>query len=103
MREVLEYNVCRDGLQHSFFRDQLIATIAKTEGTTMSKARKFYVIASTLCATVAASVAHAEANKVVIGDIDDMSGVYADIICSASIWMGTATIRMAISAVALRG
>ena len=27
-----------------------------------------------------ASVAYAEANKVVIGDIDDMSGVYADII-----------------------
>ena len=46
----------------------------------MSKARKFYVIASALCATVAASAAHAEANKVVIGDIDDMSGVYADII-----------------------
>jgi branched-chain amino acid transport system substrate-binding protein len=50
------------------------------EDTTMSKARKFYVIASALCATVAASAAHAEANKVVIGDIDDMSGVYADVI-----------------------
>ena len=46
----------------------------------MSKARKFYAIASVLCATVAASAAHAESNKVVIGDIDDMSGVYADII-----------------------
>lgn len=38
------------------------------------------MIASTLCATIAASAAHAEANIVVIGDIDDMSGVYADII-----------------------
>jgi len=37
------------------------------------------MIASALCATIAASAAHAEANKVVIGDIDDMSGVYADI------------------------
>jgi branched-chain amino acid transport system substrate-binding protein len=46
----------------------------------MSKARKFYVIASALCAGFAASAAHAGANKVVIGDIDDMSGVYADII-----------------------
>jgi branched-chain amino acid transport system substrate-binding protein len=46
----------------------------------MSKAREFCVIASALCATVAASVAHTDANKVVIGDIDDMSGVYADTI-----------------------
>jgi branched-chain amino acid transport system substrate-binding protein len=46
----------------------------------MSKTRKLYVIASALCATLIASVAHAGANKVVIGDIDDMSGVYADII-----------------------
>jgi branched-chain amino acid transport system substrate-binding protein len=46
----------------------------------MSKARKLYVIASALCAFVFAPAAHAEANKVVIGDIDDMSGVYADII-----------------------
>ena len=28
---------------------------------------------------------------------------YGKVVCSASIWMGTATIRMAISAVALRG
>src|SRR5664279_6537477 len=46
----------------------------------MSKARNLYVMASALGAIVAASAAHAEANKVVIGDIDDMSGVYADII-----------------------
>jgi branched-chain amino acid transport system substrate-binding protein len=44
----------------------------------MSKARTLYVIAWAFC--VFAPAAHAEANKVVIGDIDDMSGVYADII-----------------------
>lgn len=43
----------------------------------MSKAI-LYVIAWTLCAFT--SAANAEPNKVVIGDIDDMSGVYADII-----------------------
>jgi branched-chain amino acid transport system substrate-binding protein len=46
----------------------------------MSKATAFYVIAFTLCTFVAAQAAHAEANTVVIGDIDDMSGVYADVI-----------------------
>jgi branched-chain amino acid transport system substrate-binding protein len=46
----------------------------------MSKETKFYVIASALCASVAAAAARAETNKVVIGDIDDMSGVHADII-----------------------
>jgi branched-chain amino acid transport system substrate-binding protein len=44
----------------------------------MSKTRNWYVIAWAFC--VFAPAAHAEANKVVIGDIDDMSGVYADII-----------------------
>jgi branched-chain amino acid transport system substrate-binding protein len=39
-----------------------------------------YVIASALCAFVAVPAALAEANTVVIGDIDDMSGVYADVI-----------------------
>ena len=31
-------------------------------------------------ATFTATAAHAAGNKVVIGDIDDMSGVYADVI-----------------------
>lgn len=57
----------------------------------MSNARTFCLIASALCATVAA--AHAEANKVVIGDIDDMSGVYADIIGPG----GVEAARMAIA------
>jgi hypothetical protein len=42
--------------------------------------RKLYTITFVACASMAAPAAHAEANKVVIGDIDDMSGVYADII-----------------------
>src|SRR5271165_2540774 len=46
----------------------------------MSRASRTFGIASVLCASVIASGAQAEANKVVIGDIDDMSGVYADII-----------------------
>ncbi len=33
-----------------------------------------------LAATVSATAAHAAGNKVVIGDIDDMSGLYADVI-----------------------
>ena len=31
-------------------------------------------------ASLAATAAHAAGNKVVIGDIDDMSGLYADVI-----------------------
>jgi len=33
-----------------------------------------------LAATLSATAAHAAGNKVVIGDIDDMSGLYADVI-----------------------
>ena len=46
----------------------------------MNRRSKIYAIALVACASMPASAAHAEANKVVIGDIDDMSGVYADII-----------------------
>jgi branched-chain amino acid transport system substrate-binding protein len=46
----------------------------------MNTARTSYKLASAFCALVAAPTVHAEANKVVIGYIDDMSGVYADII-----------------------
>ena len=46
----------------------------------MNGRNKLYAIALVACASMPASAAHAEANKVVIGDIDDMSGVYADII-----------------------
>ena len=37
------------------------------------------VVAAALCASLWSIAVQAEANKVVIGDIDDMSGVYADI------------------------
>ena len=46
----------------------------------MSRMDKLYAITLVACVSLSASAAHAEANKVVIGDIDDMSGVYADII-----------------------
>ena len=46
----------------------------------MNRRSKLYAIALVACASMPASAARAEANKVVIGDIDDMSGVYADII-----------------------
>jgi branched-chain amino acid transport system substrate-binding protein len=46
----------------------------------MNRRSKRYAIALVACASMSASAAYAEANKVVIGDIDDMSGVYADII-----------------------
>jgi branched-chain amino acid transport system substrate-binding protein len=46
----------------------------------MNRRNKLYAIALVACASMSAPAAHAEANKVVIGDIDDLSGVYADII-----------------------
>jgi branched-chain amino acid transport system substrate-binding protein len=46
----------------------------------MNRINKLYAITLVACASISAPAAHAEANKVVIGDIDDMSGVYADII-----------------------
>ena len=46
----------------------------------MKRVPASYMLVSAFCALFAAPAAHAEANKVVIGDIDDMSGVYADII-----------------------
>ena len=46
----------------------------------MSRMDKLYAITLVACVSLSASAAHAEADKVVIGDIDDMSGVYADII-----------------------
>src|SRR3954468_24496215 len=46
----------------------------------MKTVRTTDVAASAVCACLIASAAHADPNKVVIGDIDDMSGVYADVI-----------------------
>jgi len=46
----------------------------------MSRASKIFGIASAFSAIMIAPGVHAASNKVVIGDIDDLSGVYADII-----------------------
>jgi branched-chain amino acid transport system substrate-binding protein len=51
------------------------------------------MLAGALCASLAAGLAHAGASKVVIGDIDDMSGPYADIIGAG----GVEAIKMAIA------
>jgi branched-chain amino acid transport system substrate-binding protein len=51
------------------------------------------MLAGPLCASLAGGAAWAADNKVVIGDIDDMSGVYADIIGAA----GIESIKMAIA------
>jgi branched-chain amino acid transport system substrate-binding protein len=46
----------------------------------MNRINELYAIALVACVSMSAPAARAETNKVVIGDIDDMSGVYADII-----------------------
>src|ERR1700722_18205846 len=51
----------------------------------MIKMTKFCAFAGALCASLFALGAHAETNKVVIGDIDDMSGNYADVIGAGGI------------------
>ncbi len=59
----------------------------------MRSLRRTLMLAGALCALHAAGAALAADNKVVIGDIDDMSGPYADIIGSA----GIEAIKMAIA------
>ena len=51
----------------------------------MKSLRRTLMLAGALCASLAASAASAAADKVVIGDIDDMSGPYADVIGTAGI------------------
>jgi branched-chain amino acid transport system substrate-binding protein len=46
----------------------------------MSKMTWLCAFTGALCASMFALAAHAETNKVVIGDIDDMSGLYSDVI-----------------------
>ena len=46
----------------------------------MKSLRRTLMLAGALCASLAAGAAWAADNKVVIGDIDDMSGPYADVI-----------------------
>ena len=59
----------------------------------MKSLRRMLMLAGALCASLAASAASAAADKVVIGDIDDMSGPYADVIGTA----GIESIKMAIA------
>ena len=59
----------------------------------MKSFRRILMVAGALCASLAASAAWAADNKVVIGDIDDMSGPYADVIGTS----GIESIKMAIS------
>ena len=59
----------------------------------MKSLRQMLMLAGALCASLAASAAWAADNKVVIGDIDDMSGPYADVIGPH----GVEAIKMAIA------
>src|SRR5271170_2040394 len=59
----------------------------------MKSLKGMLMLAGALCASLAGGGASAAANKVVIGDIDDMSGPYADIIGTA----GIEAIKMAIA------
>jgi len=59
----------------------------------MRSLRRILMLAGALCASLAAGAASAATDKVVIGDIDDMSGPYADVIGTA----GIESIKMAIA------
>jgi branched-chain amino acid transport system substrate-binding protein len=59
----------------------------------MKSFKRMLMLAGALCASLAASAAAAAESKVVIGDIDDMSGPYADIIGAG----GIEAIKMAIA------
>jgi branched-chain amino acid transport system substrate-binding protein len=58
----------------------------------MKSLRWTLMLAGALCASLAAGAASAAADKVVIGDIDDMSGPYADVIGAG----GVTALKMAI-------
>src|SRR5579863_10379341 len=58
----------------------------------MKSLRRTLMLAGALCASIAAGAASAADNKVVIGDIDDMSGPYADVIGAG----GVTALKMAI-------
>src|SRR5262249_35849208 len=62
-------------------------------GTGMKSFKRTFVLAGALAASLAGGAASAAQNKVVIGDIDDMSGPYADIIGAG----GVEAIKMAIA------
>jgi branched-chain amino acid transport system substrate-binding protein len=66
---------------------------AKVGGTGMKSFKRMLMLAGALAASLAADAASAAQNKVVIGDIDDMSGPYADIIGAG----GIEAVKMAIA------
>jgi branched-chain amino acid transport system substrate-binding protein len=59
----------------------------------MESLKRMLMLAGALCACLAAGAASAAQNKVVIGDIDDFSGPYGDILGNG----GVAAIKMAIA------
>jgi branched-chain amino acid transport system substrate-binding protein len=59
----------------------------------MKMLKRLLTLGGALCASLAAGAADAAANKVVIGDIDDMSGPYADVIGAG----GVEAVKMAIA------
>ncbi len=59
----------------------------------MERSKRVLKLAGALCALLAAHAAQAATNKVVIGDLDDMSGPYADVIGAG----GVVAIKMAIA------
>ena len=59
----------------------------------MTTSKRLLLLAAALCALLAAQAAQAAPNKVVIGDIDDMSGPYADILGAGAV----EAIKMAIA------
>jgi branched-chain amino acid transport system substrate-binding protein len=67
--------------------------LAYEGGTRMKSFKRMLALAGALAASLAAGAASAAQNKVVIGDIDDMSGPYADIIGPT----GVEAIKMAIA------
>ena len=59
----------------------------------MVRCKRMLTMAGAICALLAAQAAQAAPNKVVIGDIDDMSGPYADVLGAG----GVEAIKMAIA------
>ncbi len=59
----------------------------------MTQSKRMLTMAGALCALLAAEAAQAAPNKVVIGDIDDMSGPYAEVLGAG----GVEAIKMAIA------
>jgi branched-chain amino acid transport system substrate-binding protein len=82
-----------DVLMNEGFWPRTADRLAYQGGIGMKSFKRTFVLAGALAASLAAGAAPAAQNKVVIGDIDDMSGPYADIIGAA----GVEAIKMAIA------